>query len=81
MSDVSATAHRHQWRIRSRIDGCHFIEIRRYCPDCGAQGAEFEERDFSDPFSITFALHDCPRCVELAEASGHQEPWSWHLNP
>ena len=81
MSDVSsATAHRHPWRVRARVDGCHFIEVRSYCPTCGAQRAEFEDRDFeNDPTSIVFAERDCPRCRELATAAGYEGDWSWRL--
>lgn len=74
---MAEVAHRHQWKLRSNIDGCHFIEARHYCPECGAQSADFNERDFgADPMQIAFADEHCPRCRELLRG---QEPWSWQM--
>lgn len=74
-----SVAHRHQWKHVSTLDGCHWIETRFICKECGAESTDLEERDFhsDDPLQICFARQDCERCVQLAE--GVEEPWGWRM--
>jgi hypothetical protein len=72
MTEPKAPAvHQHHWRMHSHIDGCHFFQTAFVC-GCGEVHYDSGERNFhdpDDPYSMVFAVDDCPRCQELLKGA------------
>lgn len=69
------TEHRHEYRMYSHIDGCHFFHTTYLCI-CGDVQAKGHERDFHDEddvYSRMFAVDECPRCQELLKGAKPKE--------
>jgi NAD-dependent SIR2 family protein deacetylase len=69
---VTETTHRHQYRVHTHVDGCHFSMSTYVCATCGDVQVRGNERDFNDsadPYSMVWMLDDCPRCQELLKGA------------
>ena len=64
--------HKHDYRLHTHIDGCHFYQSAYVCRGCGDVQMRGAERDFAnpdDPYSAVWALDDCVRCQELLKGA------------
>lgn len=75
MSPV-APLHKHDFKLHTHIDGCHFYSSVYTC-DCGEAISVYDEREFTeDPYSFCWIDETCERCAELmngAESKHEQE--------